>query len=266
MFTLKHNIGESPNVTTCVFDCTDSEPQLFTAVGTHISTSTHSDFDPLPTRRYAHIRESRNVEELIYMLEGSTLLFSLNNDVQVPQALQLHILTSAEQCRDFYAGKINLSARNFSLNGANNYTANFTVLPGEPPSYYCGVWVIDSNVTTFNFVIEASIIAYNVNFYQQRGDCHPISTSPHTLTLHLSVLERYTCVLLSQLNPSATVYSAEVDVQTNFPSPIFSLFISLCTIVFTIMIIVLTLFLSCIIWKVCKTHRLNNVNSRSSLL
>ena len=249
MFTLKHDIAEFPNITTCVFDCTYSEPQLFTAFGTHNLTSTHSAvFDPLPTRRYAHIRESHNVPELIYMLEGSTLLFSLNNDIPVP--LQLHILTSAEQCRDFYAGKINLSARNFSLNEANNYTANFTVLPGEPPSYYCGVWVIDSNVT-FNFAVEASVVAYNVNFYQQRGFCQPISTPSCTLTFPLSILERYTCVLLSQLNPSATVYSAKVDVQTTFPNPIFSLFISLCAIVFTIIIV---LGLSCVVWKVCKRN------------
>ncbi len=249
MFTLEYDIAEFPNITTCVFDCTDSEPQLFTAFGTHNLTSTHSAvFDPLPTRRYAHIRENHNVPELIYMLEGSTLLFSLNDYIPVP--LQLHILTSAEQCRDFYAGKINLSARNFSLNEANNYTANFTVLPGEPPSYYCGVWVIDSNVT-FNFAVEASVVAYNVNFYQQRGFCQPISTPSCTLTFPLSILERYTCVLLSQLNPSATVYSAKVDVQTTFPNPIFSLFISLCAVVFTIIIV---LGLSCVVRKVCKRN------------
>lgn len=236
-FTLQYRYEEEPDVITCVFDCTNSEPQVSTALESHISSSSPSRFDRA-NRRYVHIRETQQVAELIYLLGESSLLFTIENVVEIP-TLQLHILTSYEMCEEFSAGTINQSFRNFSLNEANNYTANFTVPSSEIPRYYCGVWVIDSSIS-FNFIVQASIVAYNINFYQQRDECHQISPrQDFTLTIGLTIQETHKCVLLSQLVYSEFVDKAQVEAQTYFPSPIFSLLISFAIMIFLFFFIVI---------------------------
>lgn len=257
IFSLRYGARQEPNVITCSFDCTnsDSEPQVHTALENHLSSSHQG---PIPNRRYVQIRETQPVEELIYLLEKSSLLFTIKDVVQMPP-VQLHILTSDRMCNAFYAGVTNSSFRNFSLNESNNFTANFTVPSAEIPRYYCGVWVIDSNAS-FDFTVQASIVTYDINFYQKRGECQQISPdTDFTLTIGLSLLEKYTCVLLAQLDHLESVDSAQVNVETNFPGPIFNLLIAFAIVI--VLLIVLFLVFTCICLCCCAGRRCGVMDS-----
>lgn len=227
MFDLSSTSTQFPDSLVCQFDCANNSPETF-VVPLEFSYSYESNNNS--SRLLARFAEGATVEQAsIYLLGNSNFSFAMMLSADSPrEPVFLHLFNDLVACDNFYADsdlESDLNLRHqigvFNLNDFNGYSVSYVA---SEESYYCGVWVIQPNVS-FNCTVVASVIVYNVSHYQSRNECMQSPSAQFAVPLLRPAPDPFSstniCLLFSQVNID-TILSANVLLTGTFNNGQFS--------------------------------------------
>ena len=255
----------------CYMDCSrNSRPPtrlvLLDVPGTSSPIPQPHEIRSTPLRRHIPFSSSRNFRRTnIYLVGGSDFLFSTD---PIGEPLYLYVFNDMDECA-FFLRNITHSKSGlqiFELNEHNGYRANFTLPPNVHDSYYCSVWVVPSNQsnTTFQYSVKGNQIVYDTSTAQckippQTTRCPGTSDSDfcysYTLTFNASFVERYMCVLLSELNEFGEV-DAAIQSFATLRNPVFISPFAVMGLIIVLMFVMIIVVI--IIWRKCKQRCKSN--------
>ena len=245
IFELSSSSNPFPDSLVCQFDCSDNPPRKDV-----IPLQFSSDFDESNKnngRRFARFAfGSSPLEISAYMLGTSNFSFTMALSADSPRELVfLHLFNDIVACEDYYQhNTISHQVGVFNLNDSNGYSTTYVVPPGALESYYCGIWEIQPNVT-FNYTVVASIVVYDVGYYQSRGECMESPDKSFDIPLHTlgPFLPADICVLLSQVNDNTILNAVVLLIGSlrNGPFLIFVVFVGIFLLFLPISIIIIVI-------------------------
>ena len=170
----------------------------------------------------------------IYLLKGSKITFRITELNTDSEDVQLCITTEKSACYKAFASIGNsdmLCHKLVTFNKANNYTQTFLA---DDDSYYCAVWLLESNDYWINYSTNSSIQVFNMSDFYSPHQCQSFQKHPNIIfTLRGRPKWETVCIVMEEnsnsLHDNITMVSTTDKRLSDCISVPFSVFSGLLT-------------------------------------